>query len=434
MEWSTTIFNDIHRLPAAHTLTWQAGQLNTQKLNIQKYWQLPRTRPLIFYKQPQEYVEHFSQLFEQAVSDRLQTNRIATHISGGMDSTSIAATAQKVLLERGEPFDFQAFTMRDRQMMPEEDSYASMVAHYIGIPLNEMNCESYFSHVPEENPSTPLPEPISIPARNPGNDFTKHCADHARVALTGFGGDPALRFGEFYWLEWWKHGLHKELLAVQSHYLRTYRRPKFYLRQGWSYWRKINREKLELPTWFNSSKVKQLDLQERYQKMGAEIIDYISRYGMANSPFWSNLFEQFDPGVTGIAVKHYYPFFDLRLVNFLVSIPPVPWLINKNILREAMKGKLPEAIRTRKKIVFEAPQVYAKEMQSMVELWIGDLLKNAPGLEDYVDTAELSRFLQSSEIDTAKFMEVEKALAVAYWLRNSQVVSSNKVKLEALSY
>jgi|GEM_PF-6434262 asparagine synthase (glutamine-hydrolysing) len=65
---------------------------------------------------------------------------------------------------------------------------------------------------------------------------------------------------------------------------------------------------------------------------------------------------------------------------------------------------------------------------------IGDLLKNTPLLEDYVDTAELSRFLQSSEIDTAKFMEVEKALVVAYWLRNSQVVSSNKVKLEALSY
>ncbi len=32
--------------------------------------------------------------------------------------------------------DFQAFTMRDHLMMPEEDSYASMVVHYIGIPLN----------------------------------------------------------------------------------------------------------------------------------------------------------------------------------------------------------------------------------------------------------------------------------------------------------
>ncbi|NJM19855.1 MAG: asparagine synthetase B [Richelia sp. RM2_1_2] len=428
MEWSTTIFDDIHRLPPAHTLTWQAGELK-----IQRYWQLPRTRPIIFYKHPQEYVEHFSELFEQAVSDRLRTNRIATHISGGMDSTSIAATAQKVLLERGKPFNFQALTMRDRLMMPEEDSYASMVAHYIGIPLNEMNCESYFCHVPEENLSTPLPEPIGIPARNPGNDFTKRCADHARVVLTGFGGDPALRFGEFYWLTWWKHGLRREIFQVFGHYLRTHRSPKLYLRQGRAYWRKINKEKLELPTWFNSDFVKRLDLQERYQKMNGELIDYISRYGMANSPFWSNLFEQFDPGSTGIPIKHYYPFFDLRLVNFLVSIPPVPWLVNKNILREAMKGRLPEAIRTRKKIVFEAPDGYTKVMQEMVGSWIGDLLKNTPLLEDYVDTAELSRFLQSSEIDTGKFLELEKTLAVAYWLRNSQVVSENQVKLEAVS-
>lgn len=427
MEWSTTIFHDIHRLPPAHTLTWQAGQLK-----IQRYWQLPRTLPLIFYKHPQEYVEHFSRLFEQAVSDRLRTERIATHISGGMDSTSIAATANKVLLERGQPFDFQAFTMRDRLMMPEEDSYASMVAHYIGVPLNEVNVEGYLCHVPPANPGTPLPEPTGIPARNAGNDFTKRCADHARVVLTGFGGDPALRFGEFYWLEWWKHGLRKEWLAVQSHYLRTYRRPKFYLRQGWAYWRKINKEKLELPTWFNSDKVKQLNLYERYQKMSAETIDYISRYGMANSPFWSNLFEQFDSGCTGIPVKHYYPFFDLRLVNFLVSIPPVPWLVNKNILREAMKGRLPEAIRTRKKIVFQAPDEYTQGMRDTAGLWISDLLKNTPGLAEYVNTAELLRFLQSEAIDTGKLLEVEKTLAVAYWLQSYHVVSLNKAKLEAL--
>jgi asparagine synthase (glutamine-hydrolysing) len=48
MEWDTTIFNDIRRLPPAHTLTWQAGRLNPQELTIQRYWQLPRLQPLIF--------------------------------------------------------------------------------------------------------------------------------------------------------------------------------------------------------------------------------------------------------------------------------------------------------------------------------------------------------------------------------------------------
>lgn len=197
--------------------------------------------------------------------------------------------------------------------------------------------------------------------------------------------------------------------------------------------RKIDKQQLEFPTWFNSTFVKQLNLQERQQKMNAESMDYISRYGMANSPFWSNIFEQFDPGCTGIPIKQYYPFFDLRLVNFLVSIPPIPWLVNKNILRESMKGRLPEAIRTRRKIVFQAPDKYTNGMREMVGLWIGDLLKNTPSLEEYVDTAELIRFLQSEEIDTGKFMGVEKTLALAYWLRSSQVVSPCRTKLEVVS-
>ncbi|MGB7442672.1 MAG: asparagine synthase-related protein [Coleofasciculaceae cyanobacterium] len=413
MEWSTTIFEDIYRLPPAHTLTWQAGQLK-----IQRYWQLPRALPLIFYKHPQEYVEHFSQLFEQAVRDRLRTESIATHLSGGMDSTSIAAIAHQVLLERGKPFDFQAFTMRDRLMMPEEDSYASMVAHYIGIPFNELNVEGYLGHVPPLNPQTPLPEPNGIPGRSAGHDLTRRCADHARVVLTGFGGDPGLRFGEFYWLEWWKHGLRRESLEVLWHYLLTHRPRQLYLRQGIGYWRKITKQPSGFPRWFNSDFVKQVNLEQRYKQINAESIDYISRYGMANSPFWSNIFAQSDPGCTGIAIKPYYPFFDLRLVNFMVSIPPIPWLVNKNILRDSMKGKLPEAVRTRRKVVFKAPEEYIQEMRESVGLWAGDLLRNTPGLEDYVNTGELVQCLESGEIDTGKFMGLEKTLAFAYWLRN----------------
>jgi asparagine synthase (glutamine-hydrolysing) len=427
MDWSPTIFKDIQRLPPAHTLTWQAGQIQ-----IQRYWQLPRTRPLIFYKRPQEYVEHFSSLFEQAISDRLRTKRIATHLSGGMDSTSIAATAQKILLERGDPFEFQAFTQRDRLMMPDEDSLAHMVAHYIGIPLTEVNLEGYICKTPPERPEMLFPEPIAIPARFPITDFTQRCADHARVVLTGLGGDPALRFGEFYWLEWWKHGLRRETLAAYWHYLLTHRSRKLYLRHGLTYWRKVKKEEVPLPSWINGDCARQLNLQSRYAKFNAETADNISRYGMANVPFWSNVFEQFDPGVTGIAVKHYHPFFDLRLVDFLISIPPIPWLVDKKLLRESVKHRLPEATRTRRKTVFQAPDAYTKQLREAVGVWAGDLLKNTPEVADYVNTSELLKLLESGEIDTATFMGLEKTLAVAYWLRNYKT-TPEMAKLEAIS-
>ncbi len=43
------------------------------------------------------------------------------------------------------------------------------------------------------------------------------------------------------------------------------------------------------------------------------------------------------------------PFFDQRLLRFLLRVPPVPWCMKKELLREAMRDLLPEEVRVRKK-------------------------------------------------------------------------------------
>jgi asparagine synthase (glutamine-hydrolysing) len=40
---------------------------------------------------------------------------------------------------------------------------------------------------------------------------------------------------------------------------------------------------------------------------------------------------------------------DIRLVDFLLAIPPVPWFVDKHILRVTMRDVLPEAVRQRPK-------------------------------------------------------------------------------------
>jgi asparagine synthase (glutamine-hydrolysing) len=417
MAWDTTSFADIRRLPPAHTLTWTRG-----KLEIQPYWQLPRCLPLIRYRRKEDYVEHFAELFQQAVADRLRSATVTTHISGGMDSTSVAATAYQVLEERGKPFEFHSFTMGDRSMMPEEDTYATTVAKHIGIPIHVLDVSGCISAIPPKYPETPIPEPAAgIPARNSQLELAKHCATKAPVVLTGFGGDPGLRFGEFFWLECFKHGLFAQWVAVQFHAISLYRHPLFYWRRGLGYWRKISRIKQSFPTWVEPNFSRRLDLPARQREIGADSVDKISRYGMAQSPFWSNLFETLEPSYTGVAIKHYHPFFDLRLVNYLIAIPPVPWLVNKNILREAMQEKLPQEILQRPKKVFHFQDSYSPMMRNMVDVWIGDLLKNTPGLSDYVNCEQLLALLTSPEpISPADIIALEKTLTVAYWLRSLQ--------------
>ena len=71
---------------------------------------------LLRYRRAEEYAEHFRTIFDQAVGDRLRTDRVGTHLSGGMDSTSIAVTAHHWLQDNsrsnGRPFDLRTYTMR----------------------------------------------------------------------------------------------------------------------------------------------------------------------------------------------------------------------------------------------------------------------------------------------------------------------------------
>ena len=43
------------------------------------------------------------------------------------------------------------------------------------------------------------------------------------------------------------------------------------------------------------------------------------------------------------------PLLDQRLLRFLLRVPPVPWCMEKELLREAMRGMLPEEVRARPK-------------------------------------------------------------------------------------
>jgi asparagine synthase (glutamine-hydrolysing) len=56
-----------------------------------------------------------------------------------------------------------------------------------------------------------------------------------------------------------------------------------------------------------------------------------------------------DAGCTGTEMETRAPLLDIRLLRFLLRVPPVPWCSDKELLRRATKGLLPEKIRQRKK-------------------------------------------------------------------------------------
>jgi asparagine synthase (glutamine-hydrolysing) len=68
-----------------------------------------------------------------------------------------------------------------------------------------------------------------------------------------------------------------------------------------------------------------------------------------NDPIWAALFASFDDDEAMAPIVWRHPFLDLRVLQFMLSVPPVPWARRKLLLREAMRGRLPDAVLARNK-------------------------------------------------------------------------------------
>ncbi len=186
-EPDTTAFSDIRRLRAAHVLSLQDGSLSDRR-----YWTLPVDKP-VNYKKASEYVENFLELLDTAVSDRLRTERAGILLTGGLDSSTVAAAARNVSLKNGQGTELYGYTtVYDRLIPDEERYYSGLVGKKLGIPIEYLVADDYGLFERAEQPNTRLPEPFYYPFQAQETDQYSKVAARARVVLTGDGGDPGL--------------------------------------------------------------------------------------------------------------------------------------------------------------------------------------------------------------------------------------------------
>ena len=110
-----TAFLDIRRLPAGHALKYSNGELS-----VRRYATLPIEEPL-FLKRREDYVEAFRGHLEQAVRDRLPAGPTGIFMSGGLDSTSVAAMATRVRARRNIRDSLRAYTVDYTPLFEDEE-------------------------------------------------------------------------------------------------------------------------------------------------------------------------------------------------------------------------------------------------------------------------------------------------------------------------
>lgn len=413
-ELATTVFADIQRLPPAHLLTWSQGELR-----VERYWTFPVEGP-IRYKRASEYVDHFRALMRNAVGDRLRTDSVGVLMSGGLDSSIVAATAKAVLSDEVAPFDLRAYTEVYERLIPhQERHYAGLAAEALDIPLQCLGLDDYPLYGGGDQFELRPPEPFHHPLAAPEADHLRRIAASHRVALTGFGGDPALstslssHFAKL--LKGWRFDRVASDLCrffmAEGRLSRLYVRTRLEILFGRKRWRSL------FPVWLNEELSARLDLPARWERLNSEHApEHAVRpvaYEQMVAPFWTDLFEKQDSGVTHVPVEIRHPFFDLRLARYLLRLPPLPWCSDKELLRVAMRGILPERVRLRRKSPLKADPIVALLQQSGAE-WV-DHFQPEPALSRYVDRSRVPPV--AGEKDSWGAWVNLRPLSLNFWLQ-----------------
>lgn len=415
---TTTFFKNIRALPPAHTLTLAEGELR-----LRRYWSVPQAEK-IRYPRDEEYVEHFLEILRVAVADRLRGGTIGLMLSGGMDSGSVAALAHDDANHLSIASNLSVFTLDSRNIAPSRDpQFTKLLADQFHLSFHPHHLPDSFLHQVWEDSGWHLPEPVNDLFMLEQIDLLRAMAPVTRIALNGHLGDSLLFPARGYLVHLLLHRqwiqFASEVISFrQSHdrlpplYLRSAVRERFSRRRRWH----------EYPTWLNPDFEARLNLRARW-KAFVDSDDPVTapaaeRYEGAIYGHRLSYHALLDSGSTRVPIEPRSPFADLRLVHYLLAIPPLPWRVHKELLRRAMRGLLPEAVCSRPKEL--SPGASWRLLRQPNRWWLNGL-KAAPELGEYVDVARVRRLFGTDDALSSPLLRVNlRPVTLGFWLGSNR--------------
>ena len=383
----------------------------------QQYWNMPIDEP-VFFAREEEYLEGFTDVVRTAISDRLRTSKVAVFMSGGLDSTSLAALASELLRNRGGGGGVRAFTTLLDGIDGDEGYYAHLVAAHLQMQICEWDLSDQLVDAGWEQAGIRTPEPVGNPTQLATElaQF-RSAAAHSRVGFYGEGPDNALVFE---WQAYLAYLLRtrratRMIRDVWRHVVLHRRVPLLPTIPGmWRAWRHQRDWDEPFPSWLEPTFESRLRLRERwdtYQRNRKRSSSHPVRpasYAGFHTPLWEALFRGFDAEVTSTAFEVRHPYVDLRVLRYCLALPAVPWCRRKFIMRRAMRGRLPEPVLDRNKTPLSSDPLWQHARR------IGlPPLKPAPQLAAYVDARQVPAVAPSNIV---AFRTDFRPRALNYWL------------------
>ncbi|MEO5624749.1 MAG: asparagine synthase-related protein [Dokdonella sp.] len=378
-----SVYRDVRRLPPAS----QIG-LTRETFRISRYWEMPQ-RNEVRYRDYAECVERFEEVFSSAVNDRAQASAVAIELSGGMDSASIAAILATDA--RSASRAVTANTVSCEGLVPEdrEPHYARMVAAHLGLPIVVQESQRYALFERFDQPELVTQEPPGFPLLAAQYDrLSALSASGTRVLLTGQGGDGVLGGTRPDFRDCRRPGPALRKLVEIYRYVRHTGTPRglglrSVLRTALG--RPTTAWHPDFPDWIESDFARRTDLHDRWRS-GWKILDDAFGIKQMSSPLHSTMLHDYEVVRLPLVVSH--PFFDVRLVDFLLHLPN-HITFRKQLLRDAMRGKLPEEIRKRPKMGMSGDHILTRLARGRICIPMESRLNLIGGI--YVDSSRYER-------------------------------------------
>lgn len=442
----STFYRDICRLPAGHVLTvGRAG------MRIRAYWSLDARRE-IRLGSDQAYAEAFRECFAEAVRSRLQSDQPAgCLLSGGLDTSSIVATARHLGGGDG-PLDtfsaiFPSLPGSELKRIDERAYIDAIVrqggidAHYVRgdllSPLGEVDRTLWHLDEAFAAPNLYLHWSLYGTARAHG----------VRALLDGIDGDTTVSHG----LELLPVLARTGRVAALSRELRALGRRHGAGTPGllWrfalqplippAFRQATRRVRRRRPACLAHTAIR----PEFARRMGiVERVDAFDRkqerpvrsareaHGRAmQSGLIPYALELADKAAAAFDVEPRYPFFDRRLMEFCLALPPEQKLRegwSRFVMRRAMDGLLPDRVRWRSSKASLAPNFKRRLLAQDRPVLDEVVFEHANIVEEYVDTAALRRAYErfvadpTSESDA---LTVYSTVVLALWLQRAKLAA-----------
>lgn len=437
-ERSSTFYENIFRLPAAHSLT-----VTSDTKNLKSYWKLDPNNKVRLNSEI-EYIKLFKDIFTKAVECRLRSAYpVGSMLSGGLDSSFTTCIAKNIL--KNQQNNLKTYSAifdsvpdsNERYFIEKVLSSGEFDSHFIKTdkfgPLDEI--DAYLKHA--DHPSIP---PNTFITWNICREANK---SNVRILLDGAEGDVTVSHGSGYLSELARKIKLKKLLSevnATSHRLgiNPYKTifsiylgiitPHF-IKKSLQYSRESKGEYNTITRIIQKEFAEKTHLIKRWHKI-YETDNFKSydahetHYMGLKSPFIQNELEILDWISAPFSVELKHPFFDKRLIEFCLAIPTEQKFANgwdRFILRQAMTDIVPVEVQWRKNkgnLKYNFDKSLIKYNNKFLEK---TLSTNTHSIEKYVDIPKLNKiyneYYNSKKVNHPNdSIHIWNAINLAVWM------------------